>query len=131
LDPASNPQHAKGNFFALINEGDPVPLAQREYIYTLLDVYIKNIERLEAEDPKNFKVPNPVLRLSGECLILRDKDPSRWQEFHIGAYSVVADILQSKLFGNPLEHLMIEYQSRIYRVLGLELPIEKENSIDL
>ncbi|KAI1125635.1 Alpha/Beta hydrolase protein [Nemania abortiva] len=130
-DPARNPQHAQGKFFAVINEGDPVPLAQREYIYALLDVYGKSIKKLEEEGLDKFKVPVPMMQLSGQCLLLRDEGPSRFLEFNIGAYSVEVDVLQSKLFGNPLEHFMIEYQSRIYRVLDLGKPIDKDMDIDI
>jgi hypothetical protein len=114
----------------VINEEDPVPLAQKEYILTLLDVYSKTRERLMAEDLSKFKVPEPAMQLSGQYLLLRDENPSHWEEFNISAYSVEGDILQSKLFGNPLEHFMLEYQSRIYRVLNIEAPTEKNDDLE-
>ena len=83
----------------------------------LLSVYAKREEELVAEIQAGFAVPDPVLRLSGQCVLLRDLSPN---DFDIGAYSVDADAIQKKLFGNPLEHFMIEYRARVYRVLGEE-----------
>jgi hypothetical protein len=37
----------------------------------------------------------------------------------VGIYRVTAATVQSKLFGNPLLHFMLEYQARIDKLLGL------------
>jgi hypothetical protein len=116
-----HPQHAKGRFIAIINEGDPVPLAQKEYILTFLGVYVKSRKVIEAKVGAGFSVPDQVLKLSGDCVLLRVLDP---KSFDIGWYSVHANIVQTKLFGNPQEHFMIDYRARIYGVLGLEPPEE-------
>lgn len=131
LDIEKNPQHARGRFIAIINEGDPVTLAQKEYILTLLEVYAKTLDRLKMEDLSTFTVPAPILKLSGQCILLRDQDPTQWGKLEIAPYSVAAEMLQQKLFGNPLEHFMFEYQTRVYRVLELEPPEQIESSICL
>jgi hypothetical protein len=130
-DPVSNAAHSQGHFLAVINEGDPVPLAQEAYILKLLDVYSKTIPKLQEDGLDQFVVPHPVMKLSGDCILLRDENPEDANSFNIRAYSAKAEVLQSKLFGNPLEHFMIEYQARIYKVLELESSRDKEMEIDL
>lgn len=71
------------------------------------------------------------MKLSGDCILLRDENPESADGFDICAYSATAGLLQSKLFGNPLEHFMIEYQARIYKVMDLESPLGKEIDINL
>jgi hypothetical protein len=130
-DPARNAPHCRGSFLAVINEGDPVPLAQKEYILKLLEVYAKTSEKLVEENLEAFAVPDPVMKLSGKCLLLRDEDPGDLKSFKIRAFGTKAEVVQSKLFGNPLEHFMLEYQSRIYRVLDPEAPVEKKFEINI
>jgi hypothetical protein len=130
-DPHVNAPHCRGRFFAVINEGDPVPLAQKEYILALLEVYAKASVTLLEEGLDELTMPDPVMKLSGDCVLLRDEDPDNVQSFKIGAYSARAEVLQSKLFGNPLEHFIIEYLSRVYCVLELEASNDKEMDIDI
>jgi hypothetical protein len=93
-------------------------------------MYVKISAKLQEEDLNQFAVPDPMMKLSGECILLRDGNPESAHNFDIRAYSTTAAILQSKLFGNPLEHFMIEYQARVYKVMDLESPLEKEMNID-
>jgi hypothetical protein len=90
---------------------------------SLLTVYKKTDQQIDDE-AAGFTVPPPILRLSGDLVLLRvlnDEDLSpRW-------YSVTADDVQSKLFGNPIEHEMSEYRARIYRLLGEVPPREPIN----
>lgn len=106
-----------GLFINIINEGDPVPLAQENYIYCLLDVFAlpehEIITRCE-----NFRVPPPVLYGSGDCLILRDADRNSADSAEIDACIVERRVLDTKLFGNPFVHSMKIYLERIEKLAG-------------
>ncbi|KAL9615894.1 MAG: hypothetical protein Q9160_009180, partial [Pyrenula sp. 1 TL-2023] len=103
------------NFFAIINEGDPVPLAQEEYIKSLLSIYVLSKEAFENAypDPPGYIVPTPKLRVSGPCLVLRDVDPDDPDETAIAAVDVEAKHLESRMFGNFLLHSLSIYIKRI------------------
>ncbi|KAL8912275.1 MAG: hypothetical protein Q9172_007530, partial [Xanthocarpia lactea] len=76
----------------IVNEGDPVPQAQEEFIKTLIDVYVL---------------------ASGHQVILRDADPDDLDSNNIQVYTTESSVLEKKLFGNPFVHPMKEYLDRI------------------
>lgn len=96
-----------------------MPLAQTEYVKALLTVYASKQEDLQVYARDGYPVPDPVLRLGGQCIVLRIVDP---KNFGIGVYTVEGGAVQKKLFGNPLEHAMDDYKERVNRVVnkGLE-----------
>ena len=118
-DPNEMAAHHRGEFLAVINEGDPAPLAQKEYILKLLEVCAKSLQKLEEEGVENSQLPSPTLRLSGGLLLMRDEKPDEWNKCQTGMYKVTAETVQAKLFGNPLLHFMTEYRARLYHLLGL------------
>lgn len=99
-----------GLFLNIINEGDPVPLCQEDYIKSLLDIYVKDPEELVAE---GFRVPAAKYRVSGQCIVLQDSDPDDTDA--VGWKAVVVDgtQMESKLFGNPFLHQMKYYNAVI------------------
>lgn len=110
------PTVGTGLFQSIINYNDPVPLAQEAYIKTLIDVYTldeKTLEGRYAPSAKNI-VPQPVLRVSGVCILLRPVDPDAEdddQDFE--ASRVPAEEIEQSLFGNPFVHLMGQYVKRV------------------
>ncbi|RYO88023.1 hypothetical protein DL764_008782 [Monosporascus ibericus] len=106
-----------GLFLNIVNEGDPVPLMQPEYVKALLKFFTLNaidLERhLQENYPNCFTVPAPVFRVSGSCIILRDNDCDNVDAVGWNAVTIRADKLERKLFGNPALHLKTEYLERV------------------
>jgi hypothetical protein len=100
----------------VINEGDPVPLAQKEYIKALISVYALSDKDIATKYPDGFKIPDPTLRISGNCVILMDADPEDAKETVVRARGAEAQVVEKKLFGNPFVHLMVEYLERVERL---------------
>ena len=113
-------------FLSIINEGDPVTLAQEEYLKTLISVYVMSAEQFAMKYPNGLLVPSPRLRVSGTCVVLRDKDQDDPDEEGIDAVEVAAENVEKKLFGNPLVHLMHVYLSRVEQLVR-GLSNSKEN----
>ncbi|RYP56593.1 hypothetical protein DL769_009904 [Monosporascus sp. CRB-8-3] len=76
IDPPRRDPFQSGTFLSIINEGDPVPLMQQDYVQALLEVFVLSPEELEKKYPNGFKVPDPVLRVSGPCIVLHNNDAS-------------------------------------------------------
>lgn len=102
-----------GLFLSIINEGDPVPQAQEEFIKTLIDVYVLNFKDLSERYPNGVNVPQGHFTASGNTVILRDVDPNDENTNNIRPYTTESHLLARKLFGNPFVHFMSEYLERI------------------
>jgi hypothetical protein len=98
-------------FLNIVNERDPIPLAQQEYMHFLLKRFVDTNERKKAPDEK-LQVPEPVLHLSGTCIVLRDVGENikqiKWR-----AVEVLPSVLEKKLFGDPTMHNVETYVDRI------------------
>ncbi|KAI4231349.1 MAG: hypothetical protein LQ349_005674 [Xanthoria aureola] len=102
-----------GVFLSIVNEGDPVPQAQEEFIKTLIDVYMLSREDLDRRYPDGIAIPRGTFRASGHPVILRDAEPDDLHPNLIEIHRTDSRILQQKLFGNPFIHPMREYLDRI------------------
>ena len=98
-------------FLNIVNEGDPTPLSQQEYVHLLLRCFVSTKEPKEPSN-ETLQVPEPVLRLSGTCIVLRDVSEDiqqkKWR-----AVEVVPGVLERKLFGDPTMHHVGNYVDRI------------------
>lgn len=106
-----HPMLKQGVFLSIINEGDPIVLAQESYINTLISIYVLSPQGFEKEYGKLDETPKQVYHVSGQCIVLRDEDPDN-EENDLGsfkAYVIVNSLLESCLFGNPFMHMMDEY----------------------
>ncbi|KAL8895270.1 MAG: hypothetical protein Q9192_003743 [Flavoplaca navasiana] len=108
-----------GNFLSIVNEGDPVPQAQEEFVKTLLDVYALSPKDLASRYPDGVIIPQGRFRASGHPVILRDADPEDWDSKNIAIYTTESHLLEKKLFGNPLVHSMKEYLARVEGLTNL------------
>ena len=72
-----------GAFLSIVNEGEPVPQAQEEFIKTLVDVYVLSREDLDHRYPVGISVPRGTFRASGNPVILRDAEPDDLDSNHI------------------------------------------------
>lgn len=102
-----------GVFLSIVNEGDPVPQAQEEFIKTLIDVYMLSREDLDRRYPDGIAIPRGTFRASGHPVILRDAEPDDLHSNLIEIHRTDSRILEQKLFGNPFIHPMREYLDRI------------------
>lgn len=105
-----------GIFLSIVNEGDPVPQAQEEFIKTLIDVYVLSPKDLSERYPDGVQVPQGHYRASGNTVILRDVNPDDENADNIKPYTTGSHLLERKLFGNPFVHSMNEYLERIERM---------------
>ena len=110
LKPQS-PPFQSGLFLNIVNKRDPIPLAQQEYIHLLLKCFIGAQEQGEPSNEK-LQAPEPVLRLSGTCIILRDIGGGI-REVKWKAVEVMPGVLERKLFGDPTMHDIDNYMDRI------------------
>lgn len=96
-------------FLSIVNEGDPVPLAQTKYVESLLEAYA----RPPPAEAVDWDLPDPYYSFSGTCILLRDTAPDDADVLDIQAFSAEPAMLNKALFGNLMLHSMTEYRDRI------------------
>ncbi|KAF7591441.1 hypothetical protein BBP40_001543 [Aspergillus hancockii] len=126
-------------FYAFVNEGDPVPRAEKPYVTSLLNLYVQpapfslGTSRTypfvsRKTKPAVWRVPPPTLSLAGNVVLLRKQcrdplsmhsnlpsagqDPTNGKE-EIEACQVPHEILKEVIFGDPIKHMMGLYAERI------------------
>ncbi|KAF1928891.1 alpha/beta-hydrolase [Didymella exigua CBS 183.55] len=107
-----------GRFWSVINEGDPVPQAQEEFMKRLIEVYVLELSDLRTRYPEEVPVPAGHFRASGHTIVLKIEDPDDESEedVEIRAYMTSSRTLETMLFGNAFEHSCELYK---YRVMQL------------
>jgi hypothetical protein len=93
-------------FLSFMNEGDPVVLAQKDYIHYLVQAWVQ-------PTPSISPIPKPVYLPSGTQVALRSGPMEDDNCKNISASLVDIDILGSVLFGDPAMHSMTLYNERI------------------
>ncbi|RYP15481.1 hypothetical protein DL765_005688 [Monosporascus sp. GIB2] len=126
IDPPTRDPFQSGIFLSIINEGDPVPLLQQDYFHALLEVFVLSPEGLKKKYPHGFKVPDPVFRVSGPCIVLRDKDASDVDVREWNAVKIREEMLERKLFGNVGVHRKNEYLDRCKSLASKMAPSQDE-----
>ncbi|RDW66954.1 hypothetical protein BP5796_09703 [Coleophoma crateriformis] len=96
-------------FLDFKNEGDPVTLAQPDYIESLLQAYVLKPPRTSSV----WAVPGPLYYSSGDQILLRDVAGEDSDEEHPAAFRVDHDETKSIIFGNPVRHSMSLYLKRV------------------
>ncbi|RAL00057.1 uncharacterized protein BO80DRAFT_435445 [Aspergillus ibericus CBS 121593] len=112
IRPPSRDPFQSGIFLGIINEEDPVPLLQQGYLSALIEVLVRSPRELKARYPDGFKVPDPVVRISGPCIVLRDTDPTNVESCVFDAVRIPAAMLERKLFRNVSAHNKDDYLKR-------------------
>lgn len=106
-------------FFAFINEGDPVPRAEKSYIVSLLDLYSSPASKVQGRrKPVKWRVPRATLSAAGRLVVLRKKQTRNPFIYALSRPEVEACIitqeqLRGVVFGDPLMHTMDLYARRI------------------
>jgi hypothetical protein len=137
---SSNPRYKKSLFLSFINEGDPVPRADRAYVRSLLDLYttpapgsscIASILpplplarprwgfRRKSQDTNSapppplpyWNVPPGSLSNAGRLVVLRASDAAYDED--VTAVVTTDELLRGVVFGNPVMHMMKVYARRI------------------
>ncbi|EYE98314.1 lipase family protein [Aspergillus ruber CBS 135680] len=102
-------------FFSFINEGDPVPRAEKAYLRSLLDLYVSPTKA--QGESRNWKVPRATLSAAGRLVLLRRKQlvmyPSLPVSEGVEASIITHGQLREVVFGDPLMHTMDLYAKRI------------------
>ncbi|OJZ81312.1 hypothetical protein ASPFODRAFT_703570 [Aspergillus luchuensis CBS 106.47] len=75
-------------------------------------VFVRSPRELKARYPDGFKVPDPVVRISGPCVVLRDTDPTNVESCVFDAVKIPEAMLERKLFGNVSAHNKDDYLKR-------------------
>lgn len=104
-------------FLSIINEGDPVCLAQTEYIKKLIDVFALSHREVTEKHAGYLDLPEPVYQYNGSCVFLRDKDPDDAETEGYEACFVQHSEMKGLLFGDLNAHKMDEYVSRLQTIL--------------
>lgn len=112
-------------FFAFINEGDPVPRAEKAYIFSLVELYTSPTEKAHdrRRKPLRWKLPQATLSTGGQLVLLRKQQKHRSSGTAalrharrgegVEACMISYAQLREAVFGDPLKHTMDLYARRI------------------
>ena len=100
----------------MINEGDPVVLAQMDYAECLLEVYLSNTAELNERYPEGFKIPDLPFKVSGDCLLLRCAYTNELAPDSLKDWKVEPEKLEKRLFGNVVIHPCYVYMKRVKKL---------------
>ncbi|KAI4596539.1 hypothetical protein KJ359_005295 [Pestalotiopsis sp. 9143b] len=101
--------HSSGMFLNFINEGDPVALAEPDYIESLLQAYASRSSQKDAQ----WKVPRPTRFSIGALILLKDVSSDDSDDDNPAAFRIDHGDLEGLIFGNPLRHSMSLYRQRV------------------
>ncbi|KAH0544914.1 hypothetical protein FGG08_000994 [Glutinoglossum americanum] len=133
------PQFKKSLFLSFINEGDPVPRADKAYVRSLIDLYAAPapgqscpiLPLIPQPKPGRFfkkhkpmktklthvtnsevwEVPPTSLSNAGKLVVLRPSKPGSEQD--VAVCVTTDEQLRGVVFGDPVKHMMKLYASRI------------------
>ncbi|PVI06441.1 alpha/beta-hydrolase [Periconia macrospinosa] len=117
LKRSNDTQHRKSLFFSFINEGDPVPRADRDVVKSLLRLYSSpspNLKSTTTSMPEYPIVPGS-LSPAGRLVVLRNKPGSHTVDGEeiIEAVTVEDDMFRTVVYGDPMKHMMKLYRRRV------------------
>ncbi|KAL4882661.1 Alpha/Beta hydrolase protein [Aspergillus karnatakaensis] len=119
--PTSNPalstahHPSSSTFLSIINEGDPVPRMDKEYIEALLIIYISPM----PDDGVTWDLPAMLLQPAGTILFLKDGVQGFCDVKDDVGQKNTKDVLEATIFGNPRAHKMDMYLWKLGLVKGL------------
>jgi Lipase (class 3) len=123
-------------FYAIINEGDPIPRADEKYIDALLRVFVSlgppkssHLSKMPDSSVSSqlagisldgrgkqgpvYQLPEMELKNAGTQLLIRKRDSRSTARFWNVPEDGNEGSLQSMLFGNPRMHRMLTYLERL------------------
>ena len=128
-------------FYAIVNEGDPIPRADERYIGALLRVFVSAGQPKASSPPalslsSQFaavsldgrlvcELPKMELKNAGKVILVRPKVCNNLGNYKVQFWNVPRDgqdgCLEKMLFGNPKMHPMREYLERLGLAHGKEV----------
>jgi hypothetical protein len=110
-----------GKFLSIVNEGDPIPQAQEEFIKRLIEVFVLKPSVLKRRYPGGIIIPKGHFRASGQTIVLRLENPDEIgdEDDHgelVGAYTTLSSTLEMVLFGDPFVHSSDLYMKRFMQL---------------
>ncbi|KAL5341130.1 Alpha/Beta hydrolase protein [Aspergillus crustosus] len=102
-------------FLSIINEGDPVPRMDKDYIESLLIVYLSPMPAVGT----TWDLPNMLLEPAGTVLYLKDGVEGLSTVKNDAEQKEVKKVLKTTIFGNPRAHKMDLYLWKLGLVKGL------------
>ncbi|KAH6625681.1 Alpha/Beta hydrolase protein, partial [Boeremia exigua] len=125
LRKSDDPRYKKWLFYSFINEGDPVPRADKTFFKSLVRLYTSPAPAAKAAEPPpkastaplpgvEWPVPACELSPAGRLIVLRAL-PGR-REDDVEAVTVEESMLRKVMYGDPLKHQMRIYKERIDQV---------------
>ncbi|KAJ5812181.1 hypothetical protein N7474_008482 [Penicillium riverlandense] len=127
LHPTPSPDSEGSLFYAFINEGDPVPRADKAYLRSLLNLYTspapnsskwRKYEKA-TKKPRSaiWEVPPAPLSLAGHLVVLRstptEHERPMMSKGEVEACVTSDDVVRNAIFGDPGMHMMKLYSQRI------------------
>ena len=95
-------------FISFSNEGDPVPLAEPDYVSILVQAWARPLP--SDDDNRHWRTPTPLFFPSGVQVALRseilDNEPLTQRT---SAFYLDTETRSSVLFGDPLSHSMTNF----------------------
>ncbi|WEW57001.1 hypothetical protein PRK78_002460 [Emydomyces testavorans] len=148
LNKPSDKEFQNWLFFSILNEGDPVTLAERGYIRSLIDLYhtpppavrpttflSRKFAFFNYKDRKKFDKrksttavwsrPPPGLSLPGRLIVLRGSEGKDGKQY-AAAYLTRNEELAGVVFGDVMMHSMTLYQRRV-EILATEAAWAKKD----
>jgi hypothetical protein len=98
-------------FLSFINEGDPIALAQENYMQSLIRAWTQPVVSTEWDTPEPFYIP------SGGQIVLRCETDERGDFNAVVPLRVDLPALRTIIFGDLVMHSMSIYQDRIQKIL--------------
>jgi len=103
---------ARSTLILFVNEGDPIPKCDREYVNSLLRLWVSPMPKGEVEWP----LPEPVLENSGAVIGIPKATDEEGCSVFVMMDESGEDRLEARIFGDPKAHKMDLYLRKVQLV---------------
>ncbi|KAL3459416.1 Alpha/Beta hydrolase protein [Aspergillus heterothallicus] len=114
-NPALGPPSEISTFISIVNEGDPVPRIDKDYIESLLMIYLCPAPTVAMD----WKLPQMLLDNAGMVLFMKDGEEGLCAVMDDVGQKKARRVLETTIFGNPRAHKMDMYLWKLGMVKGL------------
>jgi hypothetical protein len=104
----------EGRFYNILNEGDPLVLAQLDYLVPLREVWLCPLAELQQLN--DMELPTLFFKPAEPFLLLRNTQEETPGEESLQICKVEPSHMEKKLFGNIPKHYMGEYRRRVFKL---------------
>ncbi|KAL2819822.1 Alpha/Beta hydrolase protein [Aspergillus granulosus] len=113
-NPALGPPSEDSTFLSIINEGDPVPRIDKDYIESLLMIYLCT----EPTVAMQWDLPQMLLNNAGTVLFMKDDEQDLCAVPDDVGQTKTRRVLETTIFGNPRAHKMDMYLWKLGLIKG-------------